>query len=418
MTEQLAITARFDAAKGANSVAAPMTHVSRQIRVYEIDGIRGWAALSVMLAHLCFGMFNEFGPQFMPIAVRFVLEPFLNGTLDVAVFFVLSGDALSAFYWVRRSGYDIARMVIKRYFRLEIPIFASCLIAFALVRIDLRYNIKAAVILGDESWLGSFLLTDWSVRDLFGYSVYGVFFEHKPERALNPFLGSMRVELLGSMLVFVYLGLDRYVRWRSIILALLCFICLFCGSFLACFAFGMLCGYFRFRGGFARLQRNKATTALAVMVAVSAMLAAAVCNHVYPRWDVAPIIASCAVVFSVYSSAHLMSVFRTAFSLWLGHISFALFLVHFAVMVTIASGAVVLADRLDATGPLVIWSIILGSAACSLLAAVLFLPVEHLAAWLSQSVWRIVIRPERGKNWTMLPLPFSSDRRHATNDLV
>ena len=101
-----------------------------QARCYEIDGLRGWASLSVMLAHLCFGMFGEIQPLFLPPVIRAVAEALLNGSIDVAIFFILSGDALSAFYWDRQSPIDVGRRAIKRYFRLEIPIFASCLIAF------------------------------------------------------------------------------------------------------------------------------------------------------------------------------------------------------------------------------------------------------------------------------------------------
>jgi peptidoglycan/LPS O-acetylase OafA/YrhL len=231
-------------------------------RAYEVDGLRGWASLSVMLAHLCFGMFLEVQPHFLPAPVRFLLEPPLDGTLDVTIFFVLSSDALSASYWLHPSKHDIARLAIKRYLRLEIPIFASCLIAFALVKFNLTYNNIASLFINDQRWLGSFLQTDWCVSGLLRYSFYGVFFHHVPERSLNPFLGTMRIELLGSILVFIYLGLDRHFRSPAIALILLFLVCLTFNSFLACFPFGLLCGYLRTRGGFARLQRKRGTTAL------------------------------------------------------------------------------------------------------------------------------------------------------------
>jgi peptidoglycan/LPS O-acetylase OafA/YrhL len=66
-------------------------------RVFEMDGLRGWASLSVMLSHLLFGVFIKLQPPLVSPVLREVLvEPFLAGTLDVAVFFVVSGDALSA----------------------------------------------------------------------------------------------------------------------------------------------------------------------------------------------------------------------------------------------------------------------------------------------------------------------------------
>jgi peptidoglycan/LPS O-acetylase OafA/YrhL len=390
-----------------------------------------------MLAHLCFGMFGEIQPLFLPPVIRAVAEALLNGSIDVAIFFILSGDALSAFYWDRQSPIDVGRRAIKRYFRLEIPIFASCLIAFILVRLHLNYNGPAAVILNNEQWLGSFLQTNWSVNDFLTYAIFGVFFNHVPERSLNPVLWTMQIELFGSMLVFLYLYFDRYIRRRAIALAsvfVVCLaegpVCLVNGSFLACFAFGMLCGHVRYRGGFAWLQRQRVTAFLVIAVAIAATSTATYCHHFYQQWNLAPIVAACILVFCIYASPEGLRIFRTPFSRWLGRISFPLYLVHFSVIVTVSSGAVVLADSHGALGPIVIWSIILGSAACSVLAAVLFEPVEQTTAWLIGHVYRTITRAKadgrvnlymtarwrRSGQPVALVRELNSDGRHLTND--
>ena len=105
--------------------------IGRQGRLREMDGLRGWASLSVMLSHLLLGVFVKAEPPALTPFLKPFLEPLLGGTLDVAVFFVLSGDALSASYWGQRSRKAVIRLAVKRYFRLGIPILGSCLIVFA-----------------------------------------------------------------------------------------------------------------------------------------------------------------------------------------------------------------------------------------------------------------------------------------------
>src|SRR5262245_41931407 len=60
-------------------------------RVHEIDGVRGWAALSVLFFHLFWELFGGVVPAFRSSILRF----WLDGPLAVYIFFVLSGDALS-----------------------------------------------------------------------------------------------------------------------------------------------------------------------------------------------------------------------------------------------------------------------------------------------------------------------------------
>ena len=83
-----------------------MLSATRQ-RHFEIDGLRGWACVSVMLSHLFFGVFINVEPRFIPRDWRFLMEPFLGGTLAVAVFFVLSGDVLSSGYWLNPSRLEL-----------------------------------------------------------------------------------------------------------------------------------------------------------------------------------------------------------------------------------------------------------------------------------------------------------------------
>lgn len=115
-------------------------------RLLEIDGIRGWASLNVLLFH----MLNEMFSQVFPVFGSSLLSPLLDGHLPVFVFFVLSGDALSSNYFKSFDERAADRMLVKRYFRLTVPVFISCLVVFAVVRLGADFHAQAAPILHRE----------------------------------------------------------------------------------------------------------------------------------------------------------------------------------------------------------------------------------------------------------------------------
>jgi peptidoglycan/LPS O-acetylase OafA/YrhL len=380
-----------------------------QGRLYELDGLRGWAAVSVMLSHFLFGVFVKADPQVLTPLTKEFLEPLLGGTLDVAVFFVVSGEALSAPYWAKPSRKTVVRLAAKRYLRLTIPILASCLIVFALGKFGLLFHRQAASLLHVEDWLGTFLQKDFGVADLLGYAAVGVFCCHTQETSLNPFLGTMQAELLGSALVFGYLLLDRSIRPKSIILLVAFAICLGFDSFLACFPVGILCAYCRSRGAFHALSSRPFVQATANLSFSVALVIGTCCNRVWPGWLLPSIIASGVLVVSVHVSSPLRRLFATPFSRWLGYISFPLYLSHFPVIASFTSGTVVLAHAYGALGPAMMWLIIAISVALSFVTAMLFLPVEVLTARTGDFVVRVVA-PEDYSGLAAQPLKKSVNR--------
>src|SRR5690349_9015550 len=103
-------------------------------------------------------------------------------------------------------------------------------------------------------------------------------------------------------------------------------ICLANGSFLACFPFGMLGGHLRWQGWFTKPREHRLTEVLVFPFLVLVMAIEARCNHVYPGWDVAPILAACLLVLALYSNASAIRVLRGRVSYLLGQMSFPLYL--------------------------------------------------------------------------------------------
>jgi peptidoglycan/LPS O-acetylase OafA/YrhL len=365
-----------------------------RVRLHEIDGLRGWASLSVMLSHILYGVFWHAATGLQSPFVTPFVAPLLNGTLDVDVFFVLSGDALAAAYWMNRAPHSAVKLAVKRYVRLTVPVLASCLLVFVLIHAGLTFNQRAGAVVDSGDWLGNFLRTHWGISETLDYALFGVYFRHTAETSLNPFLGTMQIELLGSLLVFCYILMDPYLRRKWIGLMAIFLVCVGGHSSLAGFPIGILFGYLRVGGLFTRLRQRPDVQIATMVLALVAIVAGFYGDRLKTDWSPASIIAACVLVFCVYSNANLTAFCSSSLSRWLGKISFPLFLVHFPVIASFTSGMLLLAHTGEPLGTGTIWLIALASAMLSLGVAVLFLPVEKLTAKLGDAVCRAVMRPE------------------------
>ena len=91
-------------------------------RLHFVDGLRGWAAVAVLLCHLFIQLF-PYSPQVAVLLAQ--LLPF-SGAAAVYVFFVISGFVLSIRYVETKDSDGLARMAASRYLRLALPIFVGC----------------------------------------------------------------------------------------------------------------------------------------------------------------------------------------------------------------------------------------------------------------------------------------------------
>ena len=101
----------------------------QQERYRFLDGLRGWAAVTVMLFHY----YVEALPYSGSAASALARLLSFDGVAAVHAFFVISGFSLSAGYVKRRDGAILARLAISRYPRQAILIFAACTIVFAMM---------------------------------------------------------------------------------------------------------------------------------------------------------------------------------------------------------------------------------------------------------------------------------------------
>jgi peptidoglycan/LPS O-acetylase OafA/YrhL len=182
------------------------------------DGLRGLAAVNVLLCHL-FLAFLPGGFAFIypdtttPDAMHGPVDhiigfPFLsvlwNGQFAVCIFFVLSGYVLTMSYLATGDAGILRLRASRRYFRLCVPIFGSVMFAWFVMVMGWSHAKEAGAVSG-STWIANFWSKPPDLLEAMRDGVYGTILGGWSR--FNPTLWTMKIELLGSMFVFAYRSL-------------------------------------------------------------------------------------------------------------------------------------------------------------------------------------------------------------------
>lgn len=108
-----------------------------------LEGIRGLAAIAVMLGHII-GSFTLYSPNILSTPFGFLI----NGHGAVVLFFVLSGYVLTRRYFLTEDSTIILRGVLKRWPRLMGPVLAAVLVSWFMYYIGAYHYEEAAALSG------------------------------------------------------------------------------------------------------------------------------------------------------------------------------------------------------------------------------------------------------------------------------
>lgn len=314
----------------------------RGSKVMSLEGLRGLAALAVVFSHL--------GMEFFPTAVvgghreahipaeqwlyDSPLRGFYAGFFAVCIFFVLSGYVLSLKYLRTLDTRVISDALAKRYFRLAPAVIASTLLM----------AIAAGL-------LNGMALPQWSAHLLSAAreGVYGSFLFG--DNVHNSVTWTMQVELLGSLILFVYLlafGRFRFGWIAGVLLGAVLMARLpLMGAFFAMF----LCGAY-----LGRVARFAAHPVVAVLMLAAGFYLggydspSASYQHVVAwantlqfehgialNWPVViPGIGAVLMVWALLGGSVISRPFGSSFCAWLGKISFSLYLTHTLVIMVVS----------------------------------------------------------------------------------
>ncbi|WP_256587426.1 acyltransferase [Pseudomonas sp. 382] len=167
-------------------------------RISTLDGIRGWAALFVVMYHV---FVQNFPGEFVSPDLLGRILPF-RGNSAVFAFFIISGYALSIGY-IRKNDFGVlARIAVGRYFRLVVPIALGCAVVYLFVYAGFVITPARREAAGDLSVVAHFAFV-------------GAFsFDQQATVRPIPQLWTMPYELVGSFLTLCMVFMLSRRSWR------------------------------------------------------------------------------------------------------------------------------------------------------------------------------------------------------------
>lgn len=243
-------------------------------RFEALEGLRGIAAIIVVLYHSLLGFFavsflgvqtNTPSVQHLNIESSLFSNPlmvFLSGTFSVSIFFVLSGFVLSIGYFQSGKESIVKSLAIRRYPRLMLPALASTLFCAILIWLGLSRVTQVYEVTGSNWLAGMWSGGSTSLLEVIRSGALGIFTEG--HSYFNNPLWTMTIEFIGSFVVFITLlvaGKSRY-RWLAYILLFV----LTAGTWYMGFLAGMI---------LADIYSRRSTTQRYVPAFVTVILAAA-----------------------------------------------------------------------------------------------------------------------------------------------
>lgn len=172
-------------------------------KLLHIEGIRGIACFMVVLSHLALVFYPGLHEKELisNATEDFIFNspiPFIySGTAAVFIFFVLSGYVLT-FGVMKRTDIlsAISTMTIRRYFRLAPPVLASCILSFVVIRF---FDVDTTNL---SAWISSYGNFEPTMPGAIYSALIETFF--RGGSAYNPVLWTMKIELIGSLIIFFY----------------------------------------------------------------------------------------------------------------------------------------------------------------------------------------------------------------------
>ncbi len=347
----------------------PATAQSKTERFRFLDGLRGWAAVVVLLHHVFIDGLPANG--LMADRILWAKVFFLNGTLAVCVFFVISGFSLSIRYLDGGDGRALARIASGRYLRLALPILAICAITHALL---VSGVIPPAA--HRPPPLDAFLMFTPTLEHLLSFSLLKVFVAYSGAETYDPPLWTMSYELYGSFLVFAVVALLRRSQLRTLMLGVLFVALADLQSFLTLFVAGILIADLFLRGP-RPAAANPTGAALCVAGLLLILLPSAWFGPVYIGG------ATCLTAGAVFNMP-VRRFFESRLSGFLGWISFPLYLVQAAVIYALAPRGLALMASLELTPEMQRWIVGVAMLPIAVLCALAFCPINDAAVALSR----------------------------------
>ena len=351
-------------------------------RVAYLDGLRGLAAVQVVILHYVIAFAPAIGnvdattahPAWQNIFIHSPLFFPADGYLAVAIFFLISGTVLT--YSFQASGQSTASQVQRRVVRLGAPMAASVLLAAGLFWLLPQAHAKAGALVA-SSWLTMIAPQPGIVSISKEIFLSGLFLGHAHfslvlpgmfgerlglmplSHSFNSPLWTLHLEFYGSLLVLLLVGLESRLKpaWHRAACAAA--LLLLIAHPLGLFVIGYITAHALKTGFWQKISRTAALQAAAILafaigVCMSAHTAPSAFMRVYDRlsgFEKLPMhtddfhfysqYGAILIFFAVLALPALQRMLSSPICRSLGRHSFSLYLVHFPILFTVTATLVV-----------------------------------------------------------------------------
>ena len=331
-----------------------------------LEGLRGLAAMIVVLAHVFYAYFpymttrREPNPSIEPkTLLDYVLHMMPFNALFIAdaaviLFFVLSGYVLTIKFFAHRDVKEIQSAAVRRYIRLMFPAAVSVFFAWSILSMGLMTNHLVGV-LDVSGWPIEYYQEQRSIWSaLISAILYVPFFG---DTYFNGPLWSIQVEFLGSMLLFA-----SFALFGRSSLVLTCLFFLYVAKMFTGLNPGVLYYIAILAGAMLHPATNflKRNSWLSVILFIVGFVLITVDKSSQYSWLVSlpvpnlePVLAnlkgseilfwqtvgSIMVVAGTVGSRHVSSVLGSKVPAYLGRISYASYLLHLPLMMSLMFGS-------------------------------------------------------------------------------
>jgi peptidoglycan/LPS O-acetylase OafA/YrhL len=338
-------------------------------RLFFLDGIRGWGALSVLLYHV----FIDALPVSPNLAKMLAPIPLFNGHLAVLIFFVISGFSLSIHYFRTHDRDALINISLGRYLRLAVPILITSALVYSCFKLGLVVDT-----MDRPERIQDLLKTAPSAWDVVRFSLYDVFFKYDSSKTLIPPLWTMQTEIWGSCLVIGTLLVVPRLGRRFAIYGAVALVSYCISPTYSAFVIGMVFAEVYASSGLKKHRKSLGIIA-ALMLAPALILIwhiPALSVGVPPTQHTYNLIAALILSFSLIFNARFAKFLSGRLSRFLGKISFPLYLIHALILYTFSAHMYKLAGPATTDGIRI--AINLSTVIVSIIAAYFLIPADRL----------------------------------------
>lgn len=292
-------------------------------RIYFLDGIRGWAAITVVLFH-----FYVLGFPISPETSVFLKKIFLfNGGMAVYIFFITSGFSLTIGYFNKQNPMILKKILVGRYIRLIVPIGITSLICF----IALKIKLIPPPALRPESYK-NFLVEIPKFLDFFRFHFFEVLYNYDQQQSLILPLWTMQIEFLGSIYVLCSMLLIDNLKFKPFFIMIFGFISIKLNFLYSLFFIGVMLAWIYSK----RSSINK------IFIGYVSFFIALISSWFFNYFDsyklftfIFQVLCLSSFFIAAMYCKPVQSFLSSSLSIYLGKISFSLYLIHSLVIWTI-----------------------------------------------------------------------------------